>query len=288
MKKNTASGFSLIELSIAMIVVGFLISIGFSLVPNYLQSAKVTAARTQMKEIQNAIEGFAVANNRLPCPDTTTTADGVEVFDATNTNDCAAYHGFAAAKNDTGNLPYRTLGLSNNRDPWGRIIKYAALMMRSTDAYCTTADTCDMATTNGTISRANFCAKLSSALKHSQDATITTKPTTDIHIARLLPTNVSFNSGSLCSSPTLNPTVIEGSVMAYILASSGFNDANQSGGTAGIFDGMNNPGNSLCFENPDRVLRFLDGSEQSSTGDNYDDIVLGGSVSGLISRLECN
>ncbi|MBF0137898.1 MAG: type II secretion system protein GspG [Magnetococcales bacterium] len=290
MKKNTASGFSLIELSIVMIVVGLLISVGFSLMPNYLQSSKVTAARTQMKEIQNAIEGFAIANNRLPCPDST--GDGLEDLNASSI--CTAQHDNATgATNDTNDLPYRTLGLSNNRDPWGRVIKYAALMRRTTDTYCTTDDSCDLATkrdstgaTPTTLLRTDFCTKLTRSMNH-----ILNSPslTTDIGIARLqyATATVTKDADSDCTT---------GSKMAYILASSGFNDADQDTNTGGytivggLFDGANNPGGRLCFENPDRVLRFLDASEQKSTDtpDNYDDIVLGGSVSGLISRLECN
>ncbi|MEO5369269.1 MAG: type II secretion system GspH family protein [Magnetococcus sp. DMHC-1] len=281
MKKNTASGFSLIELSIVMIVVGLLISIGFSLVPNYLQSAKVTAARTQMKEIQNAIEGFAIANNRLPCPDTD--ADGAENIAS---NICTAYGITVGSRYNTADLPYRTLGLPNNRDPWGRIIKYAVYMMRTVTGNCTNAASCDFATdlvfdgSSTSRTRTNFCSKLTTALQ------LTRSISTEIYTARLLSTNVGSDAGSLCNTGT----TMEGSPMAYIVASSGFNNADQDTGTAGLFDGTNDPGNKLCFENPDRVLRFLDASEQKSTDtpDNYDDIVLGGSVSGLISRLECN
>ncbi|MBF0152244.1 MAG: type II secretion system protein [Magnetococcales bacterium] len=280
MKKYAAGGFSLIELSIVMVIVGLLLSIGFSLMPNYLQSAKYSAARAQMKEIQNAIEGFAIANNRLPCPDID--SDGLENKTVSTNTICDAFGNTAGSRYDTADLPYRTLGLASNRDPWGRTIKYAVYMR-------TSGDTGDLATTAGTINRTNFCTKLTTALTNSQTANA--NPSTDIHVARISSTtnNDTYitNANSTCSTGTTVGTM-EGTVMAYILASSGINNANKTN-AAGYFDGRNNPGNSLCFESPDRKLLLLDSEQTSATvTNNYDDIVYTGSISGLISTLQCN
>ncbi|MBF0177035.1 MAG: type II secretion system protein [Magnetococcales bacterium] len=295
MKKHPSAGFSLIELSIVMVIVGLILAIGFSLVPNYLQSSKVSAARVQMKEIQSAIEGFAIANNRLPCPDTD--SDGLENI---TSNVCVAFGNTAGTRYDTADLPYRALGLASNRDPWGRAIKYATYMMRTVTGGCTNAASCDFATdqnfagTSTTRSRSDFCSKLTTALQLTPR-----DPTKEIFTARLQ-SRSGLNADSICTSG-VGGTVMDGSVMAYILASSGFNNANQDTSpalSAGVFDGKNDPGNSLCFDNPDRVLRSMDASDESSStdptygavgiSDNYDDIVFGGSISGLISKLECN
>ncbi|MBF0426463.1 MAG: type II secretion system protein [Magnetococcales bacterium] len=311
MNKRIAAGFSLIELSIAMVIVGILIAIGFSLVPNYLQSAKYTAARAQMKEIQAAIEGFAIANNRLPCPSltvVTATTYGQEAVGNTTANICDVQHDrVGTAAYDTGDLPYRTLGLATNRDPWGRPIKYAVLMDQTSDglticnggACCGSASypySCDLATkyiSNGsstTNTRTDFCSKLSFSTKHSQNAASTTK---DIYTARVLTrgnpgTSTAFSS--LCNTGT----TVEGSVAAYILASSGVTNADttrsSSTGNDRYFDGKNYPGtSSFCFESPDRPLALLDGADAAgNTTGNYDDIVYAGSIPGLMSTLQCN
>jgi len=86
-------GFSLLEVALALFVLGFL----FTLLPLMLtnlgsmQAADPAASATESGE--QALVGFIIQQNRLPCPDTN--ADGGE--------DCNGAH--------SGQVPYRTLGL---------------------------------------------------------------------------------------------------------------------------------------------------------------------------------
>jgi prepilin-type N-terminal cleavage/methylation domain-containing protein len=103
-------GFSLIEMAFVLVIVTLLL--GGLLVPFSTQVEQRRIAETQkgMEEIKEALIGFAVANGRLPCPDTT--GDGQE--DA-----CP----IASTTSTGGNLPWVTLGTAN-ADAWGRPFQY--------------------------------------------------------------------------------------------------------------------------------------------------------------------
>jgi len=114
--RYTHSGFTLIEMSIVLVIVGLLV--GGLLAP--LSTQKEQERRTEndvlMERAREALIGFAIVNGRLPCPDEDAPPDGVE-------NGCAA--GVTAFDPNTGMLPWVTLGLDTGLDPWGFPIGYA-------------------------------------------------------------------------------------------------------------------------------------------------------------------
>jgi prepilin-type N-terminal cleavage/methylation domain-containing protein len=103
---NRQRGFSLIELAIVVVVISLLL--GGLLVP--LSAQKENERRSEnevlLQQAREALLGFVVVNVRLPCPDTS--GDGIE--DA-----CSALTTVANA----GRLPWVTLGLNAETDPWG-------------------------------------------------------------------------------------------------------------------------------------------------------------------------
>ena len=94
-------GFSLIELAVVLVVIGASGMVFWQFLPR-LQSLPVIAKLTAptLSRAEDALNGFILANNRLPCPDTT--GAGVE--------DCSV--GAGVAPPTMGWLPHRTLGLS--------------------------------------------------------------------------------------------------------------------------------------------------------------------------------
>ncbi|MEK6664049.1 MAG: type II secretion system protein GspG [Pseudomonadota bacterium] len=106
-----ALGFSLIEMAFVLIIVTLLL--GGLLVPFATQVEQKRIAETQkaIEEIKEALLGFALANGRLPCPDTTN--DGLEEA-------CASAPGITSTE---GNLPWATLGVANS-DAWGNRFRY--------------------------------------------------------------------------------------------------------------------------------------------------------------------
>lgn len=107
------SGFTLVELTIVLLIVALLIS--GMLLPLSIQREIQNTSETQrqLAEIKEALLGFAVANGRLPRP-ATSLADGAE-----NPAPCADD---AAC---TGYLPWSTLGVKKT-DAWNKMIRYSA------------------------------------------------------------------------------------------------------------------------------------------------------------------
>jgi len=103
------SGFSLVELAIAIFVITLLL--GSILVPLSTQVEQRKNSETQkaLEDIRQALMGFALANGYLPCPDTDN--DGVENVSGSN---CVSQEG---------SLPLATLGVTGY-DSWGNRYRY--------------------------------------------------------------------------------------------------------------------------------------------------------------------
>lgn len=120
--KNRTRGFSLAELAIVLVVVGLLL--GGMLMPlaKQIDLRRSTATRNTLHLVMDALQGFALANGRLPCP-ATAGATGVETGDGV----CPPSPGGAA----DGFVPGVTLGISPSDsqgyvlDAWGNRLRYA-------------------------------------------------------------------------------------------------------------------------------------------------------------------
>lgn len=119
MLRKNQTGFSLVELSIVILIMGLLL--GGLMMPLSMQreNARLRDAREQLQSVRSAIEGFALVNGYLPCP-ATPASDGVA---APSGGACAAQHGF---------VPATTLAMNGQRntdnlllDPWGSPLRYS-------------------------------------------------------------------------------------------------------------------------------------------------------------------
>ncbi|MDH5484760.1 MAG: type II secretion system GspH family protein [Gammaproteobacteria bacterium] len=118
-KQKKLSGFSLIEMAIVLVIIGF--TIGALIVPLGAQREviKIKQAREELKVIEQAIMGFAIANGRIPCP----AIPGTGVEDPVGGGVCTNARGF---------IPVVTLGISGHfncenllLDPWGNPYRYS-------------------------------------------------------------------------------------------------------------------------------------------------------------------
>jgi prepilin-type N-terminal cleavage/methylation domain-containing protein len=117
-------GFTLIELAIVLVIVGLVL--GGLIVPlaSQVQSRKVGETESAMRNNNEALLGFAIANGRLPCPATIAT-NGLE----NRRNDNAAAGAIDASTdgcrggNYVGFLPWATLGVAES-DVWGNRYLY--------------------------------------------------------------------------------------------------------------------------------------------------------------------
>ncbi len=109
------TGFSFIELAVALFIMTLLL--GSILVPLATQVEQRQNAESLriLEEARDALMGHAIANGRLPCPDTN--GDGAE--NVTGVSCTAIISGIAH-----GTLPWQTLGIGAS-DAWGNRIRYA-------------------------------------------------------------------------------------------------------------------------------------------------------------------
>ncbi len=110
-----ASGFTLAEMAIVLVVAGLLLTSVLSTVSTQLEARNIGETLSRLNQIKDALIGFSQANGRLPCP-----ADGQLATGATG----------AGLEEVTGNicktpatryavLPWATLGVTET-DVWGR------------------------------------------------------------------------------------------------------------------------------------------------------------------------
>jgi len=123
MKLNNAkfeqTGFTLVEVSIVLLIVTILLGYTIAMFPVQQELKQYRQAQEEIREIKQALIGFAQINGRLPCP---AAADSAGVEDAGGTG-CNAYTGF---------VPAITLGIRGDlnddlllMDPWGNPYRYA-------------------------------------------------------------------------------------------------------------------------------------------------------------------
>jgi len=109
-------GFTLIELAIGIAVIGLIIGTAAQLMTKLSNNNAATQQENTefSQEIDHAIQGFILANNRLPCPDISTPPDGNE--------NCEQAGG---VKIDVGLLPLKTLDIFPRKNfAWMRDIAY--------------------------------------------------------------------------------------------------------------------------------------------------------------------
>ena len=104
--RSPQAGFTLIEMAIVMLIIGLLL--GGLLMPlsEQVNHERYRETEKQLNSVREALMGFALDQQRLPCPDTT--GDGVE------DSPCADVEG---------SVPWLTLGVGR-LDGWQRPLRY--------------------------------------------------------------------------------------------------------------------------------------------------------------------
>ena len=105
--KRRVDGFSLLELSVIVLVLGMLTVLLWPLAGAFLQQREKAVTHTLLEQADWALTGFVMSRHRLPCP--APKQDGVE--------DCAD-------SAETGYLPYKTLGIADAR---AKRVRYGVL-----------------------------------------------------------------------------------------------------------------------------------------------------------------
>ncbi len=115
---NRHRGFSLVEMAVALLIVGLLLGGLLGSVGALEQRQRSARTAAQLEEIRDALVAFAIANLRLPCPADPATPDTVVGAGLENAPTSVGCTGGAS-----GVLPWATLGLPAG-DAWGRRFTY--------------------------------------------------------------------------------------------------------------------------------------------------------------------
>ncbi len=146
MAVTSRQGFSLVELSIVMIIVGYLLQLGIGVGSNYLEIKRYEETIEKLDLIEKALHNYVKLTGKLPCP-----APGGASYLSTNFGigepiqrvisnvtesrcagiqespiDTFGFGGHTVGKISRGVVPVHDLGLSNDvlYDGWGRRITY--------------------------------------------------------------------------------------------------------------------------------------------------------------------
>jgi len=111
-KKATAGGFSLLELTIALVVLGLLLGMLAPALSAQMERRQNEETRLALAAAEEALLGFAVATGRLPRPARSATDGEERDIGCASDADC------------TGFLPWQTLGV-RRADAWGKLIRYS-------------------------------------------------------------------------------------------------------------------------------------------------------------------
>jgi prepilin-type N-terminal cleavage/methylation domain-containing protein len=279
-----SNGFSLIELSIVMVVMGLLISVAFKMMPGTTERMRLDATKTGIIAPANeAIIGFMAANNRLPCP----AAAG------SGTEDCGR---------SEGDFPFTTVGLSGPLLDSSKVpIRYGVYRNAKVDLTLDADLAAELDVTplpalpplpnryepvlGATLELGTTAATqivIGTMTGYTSDgngnwATVTGGPTTSYVISRLDICHALQKAAG--SGDDTYVHTIEGSNTpnpAYILASGGIEDADGDGALSS-FDGLNDDTSiPVQFDSPER----------RRTAD-YDDIVIAQSFGDIAAMLGC-
>jgi prepilin-type N-terminal cleavage/methylation domain-containing protein len=134
------NGFTLLELSIVLVIIAVIIGGGLMIATNGLQAAQYNVTVARMDDIERALFNYATAYNRIPCPSdlkqpSSSVTYGLESgtqSGGTGTGECITGMTPAAAfaspsGSEEGGVPTRALQLPDDYmyDGWGRRFRYA-------------------------------------------------------------------------------------------------------------------------------------------------------------------
>lgn len=155
-KLKTDSGFTLIEMAIVMVIIGIIISVMSTVLPNLIHSGKIKKTQSTLEKVDYSLQGYIVAAGRLPCPDTN--GDGRE---NRNDNEWIGDPSDDTCPSYVGDLPYITLGLSIGTDVWGNKIKYGVYA--------------DLIQTTTSTGKNPLCGEIKKIIKNQIESPDTTK-----------------------------------------------------------------------------------------------------------------
>jgi prepilin-type N-terminal cleavage/methylation domain-containing protein len=129
--------YSLIELSIVILIISILISGALTVFSGSANNKKITTTKNRIDEIYKALGGFLLVNGRLPCPASIIaikSTDATYGTEGTAAGNCTAGGGVYASGSSNlvyGLVPVKTLGLPNEYAEDGFEGKFAYIVEKN-------------------------------------------------------------------------------------------------------------------------------------------------------------
>jgi prepilin-type N-terminal cleavage/methylation domain-containing protein len=125
-------GFTLVELSIVMMVLALLLASILTVLANDISQRKLSDTQARLESISSALVAYRKQSNKLPCPSDYTLINTAANFGVQAANPGSCTGGSPAAPRSNGNsvagaVPTKTLGLPDQMmfDGWGNRFYYA-------------------------------------------------------------------------------------------------------------------------------------------------------------------
>ena len=123
--KFNSKGFTMIELSIVIIIMGLLFVGSFEANKHFMIQHNIKATIIKLNAIQNALDIYVIENGKLPCPAGLKSSNGESVSTCSATNSTSGIYVSSGSGIVSGAVPYEELNLTPDisHDSWnGKII----------------------------------------------------------------------------------------------------------------------------------------------------------------------
>jgi len=160
MRLNSTSpatrGFSLVELSMVIAIIGISLSGALDLATTSTTAQMISSTNARLDAVEQALQVFVLNNQRLPCPADATASQISAGFEGAATVNGCANSNFSSGTVYEGMVPTKTLGLSDQymADAWNRRFTYvvdARFANSASTAICSSTTASQMCFKNTTI-----------------------------------------------------------------------------------------------------------------------------------------
>ncbi|MBF0373393.1 MAG: prepilin-type N-terminal cleavage/methylation domain-containing protein [Alphaproteobacteria bacterium] len=268
------SGFTLIELSIVLVIMGLLLGMGLSSGKEYMAQQKVKTTAQKMEAVQESLALYVARTKRLPCPDTDYDGDEERVDGATQCSNAQT----------GGTIPWLDLGLPGDaaRDAWNNWLVYRVYDVSGGSMVASNAldmSKCDPATAaNTTAIVACADGEAPNDFLYDRGFYVKDRPDTagtGVNLADPLPNTT---DGSAPGNPSALTTMPTGA--AYVLVSTGA-DATATGYQA---QNLNTLALDATRQSPNGFTAFVAASRSDVAATQFDDLVRWSTILGLAQR----
>ncbi len=136
-RKNNIRGFSLLELSIVLVIVSVALGSSLFILGKYSENNKRKITDARIQQVMVAIKKYAARYNRLPCPANMGTSERTQNYGwgRYSAGNCVNVSFMDAGKTSTGMVPINNLGLypSLALDGWGNRLRYTIRSAHAAD-----------------------------------------------------------------------------------------------------------------------------------------------------------